>query len=119
MDRYDLQCKPVRDLLVDYITERQPALDYTTIKGLSATLAGKFWADLERHHPGIDSLRLSPEISTGWKTRLATKTVRKRQPAGAGQGSPARLRQGTVQEAQHRGTGDQQAQEPPSCIHQA
>ena len=35
IDRYDLACRPVRDLLVDYLRERQPGLDYTTL----ATLA--------------------------------------------------------------------------------
>jgi hypothetical protein len=30
IDRYRLACRPVRDLLVAYLRERQPALDYTT-----------------------------------------------------------------------------------------
>ncbi|MER5549770.1 site-specific integrase [Streptomyces sp. NPDC002589] len=83
VDRYRLQCRPVRDLLVDYLTERQPSLDYVSLKSLSLTLACRFWADLERHHPGIDSLRLAPETSSAWKARLATKTLRRRQPDGA------------------------------------
>lgn len=82
VDRYHLQCKPVRDLIVDYLTERQPSLDYNSLKHLSSILASLFWADLEKHHPGIDSLRLSAEISTAWKARIATKTVRRRQPDG-------------------------------------
>lgn len=85
IDRYQLRCRPVRDLLVDYLTERQPALDYTTLKGLSSTLGGLFWADLERHHPGIDTLRLAPEVSSAWKTRIAVKTVRKHLPGGSTQ----------------------------------
>ena len=60
IDRYDLACRPVRDLLVDYLRERQPAVDYATLRGLSTVLAGAFWKDLENHHPGIDSLRLPP-----------------------------------------------------------
>ncbi|MGW1520741.1 tyrosine-type recombinase/integrase [Streptomyces sp. NPDC002287] len=82
VDRYDLKCQPVRDLLVGYLTERQPTLDYATLKSLAAILAGNFWADLEQHHPGIDSIRLSPETATAWKTRLATKTARRRQADG-------------------------------------
>ncbi|MGW0825298.1 hypothetical protein [Streptomyces sp. NPDC002845] len=58
VDRYQLQCQPVRDLLVDYITERQATLDYSSLRHLSAVLAGLFWADLEKHHPGINSLSL-------------------------------------------------------------
>ncbi|WP_405192942.1 hypothetical protein [Streptomyces anulatus] len=30
-----------------------------------------FWRDLEIHHPGIDSLRLTPEVAKAWKERLA------------------------------------------------
>lgn len=82
VDRYHLQCKPVRDLLVDYLNERRPSLDYNSLKSLSAHLAGLFWADLERHHPGINSLNLSPEVRDGWKARIAFKTDRRRQPDG-------------------------------------
>lgn len=32
-----------------------------------------FWADLEAHHPGIDSLHLSTEVADAWKQRLRTK----------------------------------------------
>lgn len=45
-------------------------------------LASQFWADLERHHPGIDSLDLTPDVAAAWKARLATKTMRSRQPDG-------------------------------------
>ena len=34
-----------------------------------------FWADLEAHHPGIDSLHLSAEIAGAWKQRMRTKPV--------------------------------------------
>ncbi|GAA2350124.1 tyrosine-type recombinase/integrase [Dactylosporangium salmoneum] len=37
-----------------------------------------FWKDLERHHPGIDSLRLNPETAAGWKQRIRTRVVRSR-----------------------------------------
>ncbi|MGW0509133.1 tyrosine-type recombinase/integrase [Streptomyces olivaceoviridis] len=82
VDRYQLKCKPIRDLIVDYLTERQAGLDYSSLKHLSSVLAGLFWADIEKHHPEADSLRLSPEVSTAWKARLATKTVRRKQPDG-------------------------------------
>ncbi|MGA5558863.1 tyrosine-type recombinase/integrase [Streptomyces lavendulocolor] len=82
VDRYRLQCRPVRDLIVDYLTERQPSLDYTSLEGLSRNLAQLFWADLERHHQGIDSLRLTKQVATAWKERIRTKTRRKRQPDG-------------------------------------
>ncbi|MFJ3798499.1 tyrosine-type recombinase/integrase [Streptomyces sp. NPDC090088] len=83
VDRYNVQCKPVRDLLVDYLKERQPALDYNTLETLSRDLVKSFWTELEHHHPGIDSLRLPPEMSSAWKQRLRTKVERKRQPDGS------------------------------------
>ena len=38
IDRYQLACRPVRDLLVDYLRERQPALDYTSLEQLGRLL---------------------------------------------------------------------------------
>jgi len=76
VDRYDLACRPVRDLLVDYLRERQPGIDYTTLNQLAGTLGLRFWKDLETHHPGISSLHLPPDIAAGWKKRLQRKTVR-------------------------------------------
>ena len=72
IDRYGIVCRPVRDLLVDYLKERQPALDYNSLESLSNQLGRQFWADLEAHHPGIDSLRLSADVAGAWKQRLRT-----------------------------------------------
>jgi len=72
VDRYRLQCKPVRDLLVDYLKERQPALDYASLDSVSRTLAGLFWARIEALSPGIDTLQLPPEVARAWKEDLLT-----------------------------------------------
>jgi Phage integrase family len=74
VDRYRLRCTPVRDLIVDYLRERQPSLDFASLDAISATLAGLFWAKIEALAPGIDSLRLPPEIARTWKESLRTKT---------------------------------------------
>lgn len=73
IDRFDLACRPIRDLLVDYLSERHPRLDYSSLRSLAADLGNVFWKDLERHHPGIDSLDLAPEVATAWKQRLRTR----------------------------------------------
>jgi integrase len=75
VDRYPIACRPVRDLIVDYLKERQPAIDYVTLRNRSGQLARSFWADLEHHHPGIDSLRLPRDAAAAWKQRLQTKTT--------------------------------------------
>jgi hypothetical protein len=49
-------------------------LDHTTLRGLAFSLGGLFWRDLERHHPGIASLHLAPEVAAAWKQRALTKT---------------------------------------------
>lgn len=82
IDRYHLACRPIRDLLVDYLRERQPALDYTSLVSLAGFLGKLFWADLERHHPGIASLHLPAEVAKGWKRRLRTVTKTVRTPDG-------------------------------------
>jgi Phage integrase family len=71
VDAYGLQCRPVRDLLVEYLTERSPELDHTSLRSIARNLCRLFWRDLELHHPGIDSLRLAPEVAQAWKERLA------------------------------------------------
>jgi hypothetical protein len=85
IDRYELRCQPIRDLLVDYLTERQPTLDYTSLRSLARELGGLFWADLEHHHPGIDTLRLPKEVSDAWKALIAVKTTRRHRPDGTTQ----------------------------------
>jgi integrase len=72
VDRYPIQCRPMRDLLVDYLRERQPSLDFASVDAISRTLAGLFWVRIEALAPGIDSLQLSPEVARAWKDELST-----------------------------------------------
>ena len=81
IDRHQLACQPIRDLLVDYLRERQPAMDYGSLEQLARRL-GMFWADLEAHHPGIDSLHLSTEVAGAWKQRMRTKQTTIAGPGG-------------------------------------
>jgi integrase len=82
IDRYGIVPGPIRDLLIEYLRERQPALDYTSLDALSYYLGKRFWADIEAHHPGIDSLNLPREVADGWKRRLRTITKTKTTPTG-------------------------------------
>jgi integrase len=69
VDRYPIAYRPVRDLLVRYLEERAPAMDYASLPALARRLAGLFWCDLERHHPSIATLHLPPEVAAGWRRR--------------------------------------------------
>jgi hypothetical protein len=91
VDRYPIACRPARALIIDYLRERQPAVDHATLRSLSRALAGLFWRDLEIHHPGISSLRLEPGVAAAWKHRVTVKTIRTRR-AGHRVGRPAARR---------------------------
>ena len=74
VDRYHIACQPVRDVLVDYLRERQPALDFSSLQRLAYLLGKLFWADLEARHPGISSLKLPRDAAAAWKQRVMTRT---------------------------------------------
>jgi hypothetical protein len=74
--QYGIECVPVRDLLVSYLSERHLASDYSTLRTIAHVLGKLFWRDLELHHPGISSLRLSPAEIAGWKDRINRKSPR-------------------------------------------
>jgi Phage integrase family len=82
IDRYGIACRPVRDLLVAYLSEQQLTVDHASLRAMAHVLGNLFWRDLERHHPGIDSLRLPPEVAAGWKQRIQVKTRRSATAAG-------------------------------------
>ncbi|WP_103349730.1 site-specific integrase [Amycolatopsis sp. CA-128772] len=72
VDSYRIQSRSVREVLIRYLDERRATLDYSSLRVLIGKLVGRFWADVEHHHPGIDSLELSDEVAEAWKQRLRT-----------------------------------------------
>jgi hypothetical protein len=74
IDRYKIKSRPVRDVLVDYLRERQMAMDFSSLQRTAYLLGKLFWADLEAHQPGIGSLQLAPEVAASWKKRVMTRT---------------------------------------------
>jgi hypothetical protein len=82
IDRYKIACRPVRDVLVDYLRERQPSVDFSSLQRFAYLLGKLFWADLEAHHPGIGSLKLPRDVAAAWKQRVMTRTRTTTSPAG-------------------------------------
>jgi site-specific recombinase XerD len=82
IDRYVIICRPVRDVLVDYLRERQPSVDFSSLQRFAYLLGKLFWADLEAHHPGIDSLKLPRDVAAEWKQRVMTRTRTTTGPGG-------------------------------------
>ena len=74
LQRFRLRSTAVHDLIVRYLEERQPSLDYTSFESTARQL-GAFWADIEQHNPGITSLHLSDKAAREWKVRLRSVTT--------------------------------------------
>jgi site-specific recombinase XerD len=72
VDAYQIRSPSVREVLVRYLDERRPALDYTSFQSLVSILAGVFWSDIERHHPDLGTLNLPIDVAQAWKERIRT-----------------------------------------------
>jgi hypothetical protein len=72
VDRYGLRDSNVRKVLLRYLDERRPGMDHNSFQNLAAVLAGVFWADIERHHPELDTLHLPSDVAEAWKQRART-----------------------------------------------
>ncbi|MGW9028293.1 tyrosine-type recombinase/integrase [Streptomyces sp. NPDC055722] len=70
VDRYPIQHRGVRRLLIDYLTRRRASTDYTTISTLARQLASTFWAKIEKINPGQQDLALSPEVYDQWREAI-------------------------------------------------
>ncbi|SCF65359.1 hypothetical protein GA0115254_109528, partial [Streptomyces sp. Ncost-T10-10d] len=70
VDRDQIAHREIHDVLVHYVAERATVLDYGSSVNQAHMLAGLFWADLERHHPGISSLHLPDGVAQEWKQRV-------------------------------------------------
>ncbi len=85
IDRYQIRCVPMRDVLVDYLRERAPSVDFSSLQRDAYLLGKLFWADLEFHHPGLDSMKLPRDVAAAWKQRVMTRTRTSTTPDGVTQ----------------------------------
>lgn len=74
VEQYHIKDPTIRGVLIRYLNERRPSMDYASLRVLASQLVGAFWADIEQHHPGIDSIDLPPEVAEAWKQRMLTVT---------------------------------------------
>jgi integrase len=75
VDDYDIRCRSIRDVLIRYLDERRSSLDYNSLGNLVGVLAGNFWADIEKHHSGIETLHLPNDVAQAWKERVRVVTT--------------------------------------------
>ena len=72
VDRFGIASPHMRELLIEYLTERRPSMDYTSFDHLAYRLCGLFWRDIEIANPGIDTHRLTRAQAEDWKQRIRT-----------------------------------------------
>ncbi|WP_210736890.1 tyrosine-type recombinase/integrase [Cellulomonas hominis] len=72
VDRYGIGRSPVRDLLVEYLNEVKTGMDYGSLRALAYRLVRLFWLEVLAINPDQVDLRLSKEVATRWRERLAT-----------------------------------------------
>jgi integrase len=66
---YKIQDADIREMFVQYLSMRDPEIDFASLRLLAYELLRNFWADIQEHSPGKNSLRLSAEEARGWKQR--------------------------------------------------
>jgi hypothetical protein len=59
--RYGIASRPVRDLLVAYVSAQQLTVDHASLRAMAHVLGNLCWRDLERHHRG--------SIRCAWRPR--------------------------------------------------
>lgn len=74
VDRYGIPPSGVRDLLVDYLSELRPGMDYGSLEKVAYRLARLFWWELLQLNPDQQDLRLTPDLATRWRERLSVTT---------------------------------------------
>ncbi|GAA3618142.1 site-specific integrase [Nonomuraea rosea] len=71
--RYPVANPQIAQLFIDYLSRRQPGLDYSSIEGLSRELVNTFWCTVEKINPDQADLRLSEETYQQWRAELKFK----------------------------------------------
>lgn len=74
LDRYGLPPGGVRDLLVDYLRELKPSMDYGTLEGWAYRLVRLFWWEILQINPDQADLHVSAAVAAEWRERLAVTT---------------------------------------------
>jgi len=69
IDRYHIRCRPVRDVLVDYLAERQAAMDFSSLQHYAYLLGKLFWRSTSTSPNGPTTTR-----PAGGRTRSAARS---------------------------------------------
>ena len=72
VDRYAIPPSGVRDLLIEYLEEVKPGMDYASLQSLAYQLVRLFWAEIIDINPAQKDLRLAPDVARQWRERMRT-----------------------------------------------
>ncbi len=76
VDRHHIASRPVRGLMIAYLTERSVCIDYSTLRSLVTELCLVFWKQIEQIAPGIDTIDLPEEVAAEWKQAVRWRADR-------------------------------------------
>jgi hypothetical protein len=68
--RYGIPESGVRDLLIDYLEQLKPNMDYGSLEGIAYRLVRLFCAEVIDIHPDQKDLRLPPAVAAQWRERI-------------------------------------------------
>jgi hypothetical protein len=69
ISRYGIPASPARDLLIDYLSELQPTMDYNSLETVAYRLGRLFWHQVLTLNPAQADLRLDAATATAWCPR--------------------------------------------------
>lgn len=75
VDRYGIPASGMRDLLIDYLEEVRPGMDYGSVESLAYRLVRLFWWEVLQINPTQVDLSLTRDVATTWRERLALTTT--------------------------------------------
>ncbi|MGJ3190756.1 tyrosine-type recombinase/integrase [Paenarthrobacter sp. FR1] len=70
VDRYNVPNSGVRDLLISYLEELKPNMDYGSLEGMAYRLVRLFWCEVVDINPEQQDLRLAPDVAAQWRQRI-------------------------------------------------
>ena len=76
VDVYNIESQDVREMFIRYLLDRQPSLDFVSLRNLAYELLRNFWSDVQENYRGKNSLRLTQEESQGWMDRYRAKDLK-------------------------------------------
>jgi hypothetical protein len=74
VEGYGIASVQIRELIIRYLDERRASYDYVSLRDVVYILSSLFWVDIEKHHPGIDTINLPADVVAAWKERIVVFT---------------------------------------------